>query len=92
MWLGSSTASFRGSVGTPGGFLLDEVELVAGAVDNDDPVAQMSRIAGIGLGEGLFDDSGGIVQDGAAQPFRPLAFGPGRSVRRLLLSPAARTA
>lgn len=52
-----------------GGFGLDQVELVAGAVDQDDPVAPVLRVAGFGLGE-----SGG---DDLAYPFVALS-GPGR--------------
>lgn len=67
-----------------GGFVLDQVELVAGAVDEHDPVPQMLRVAGCGLGEGAGDDLFRGMDHGGGAPF-PLRFRarPGRSASRV---------
>jgi hypothetical protein len=46
----------------------DQVELVAGAVDQDDPRAQAFRIAGLGLVEGVGDDLFGRADQGGSAP------------------------
>lgn len=52
-----------------GGFVVDEVELVAGAVDEHDPVPQMLRVSGGGLGEGVGHDLlRGMDHRGGAPP------------------------
>lgn len=53
---------------TVDGFGLDQVELMAGAVDQDDPVAPVFGIPGFGLVESGGDDLLGAVLDGAGEP------------------------
>ncbi len=53
----------------PGGFGVDEVELVAGAVHQDDPGAGVQGVAGFGLVEGGSHDVGGVLREGGGQPF-----------------------
>ncbi|WP_158706472.1 hypothetical protein [Streptomyces capuensis] len=51
------------------GFGLDKVELVAGAVDQDDPGATVVGVAGLGVVEDLRHDVLCVVLDRTAQPF-----------------------
>lgn len=62
-----------------GGFCLDQVELVAGAVDQDDPVAPVFGVAGFCLVESLAYDRLGVLLDGAG---KPLVWGPGSGAGR----------
>ncbi|MER5927650.1 hypothetical protein ABT132_47670 [Streptomyces mirabilis] len=52
------------------GFGVDEVELVAAAVDEHHPGADVAGVAGLGLVEGGGDGVLGRVDDRPGQPFR----------------------
>ena len=64
------------------GFGVDAVELVAVAVDEDDPAATLERVASFGLIEHLGDHFGGVVDDAGRHP---LVLGP----RPLVVTSAA---
>ena len=51
-----------------GGLGADEVQLVLGAVDQDDPGPQVAGVAGLGLVERGGDHVRGILADGPGEP------------------------
>jgi hypothetical protein len=66
--------------GAAGGLGADQVQLVLGAVDQDDPGPQVAGVAGLGLVERGGDHVGGILADGPGQPLGPgLRPGPERA-------------
>ena len=63
-----------------GGLSADEVQLVLGPVDEDDPGPRVERVAGPGLVERGGDHVGGVLADGPGQPPGPgLRAGPERA-------------
>lgn len=70
-----------------GGFGLDDLGLVTGAVDQDDPVTQVVRVARLGLVERLGGDFLGVLTREAVSDLFS-AFGRGRRVR-LVLRPSS---
>jgi hypothetical protein len=55
------------------GLCADQLQLVLGAVDQDDPGAQVAGVAGLGLVERGGDHLGGVAPYRSGQPLRPRA-------------------
>jgi len=77
----------RVRMASAGGLGADQVKLVLGSVDRDDPEPPAGRVAGVGLVEGGGDHLGRIVFHRPGQPLG-FRFGPGPE-RAVALPPTA---